>query len=117
MTLITIVEFPAYLAQIGGCITQQESDELIEFLARHPDAGQEIPGTGGVRKLRFAGKGKGKRGGLRIIYYFYNETMPVFLLSVYGKSEQVDLTSEQKLIITRLAGQLKRECKLARKKR
>lgn len=116
MALITVVEFPTYLSQVGKCISEEESNELVEFLARHPYAGQEIPGTGGVRKLRFAGKGKGKRGGLRVIYYFYNETAPLFLLTVYGKGEQVDMTVEQKLKIMRLAQVLKAECKSARKK-
>lgn len=69
-----------------------------------------------MRKLRWAGKGKGKRGGLRVIYYFYNETAPVFLLTVYSKGVQEDLTPEQKKKITSLAKTLKEECKAARKK-
>lgn len=55
--------------------------------------------------------GKGKRGGLRIIYYFYNETAPVFLLTVYGKSIQDDLDTDQKKKIAALAKILKAECK------
>ena len=93
--MITIVELPPFLSQVGVSIKAGERDELIEFLAKNPDAGEEITGTGGVRKLRWAGMGKGKRGGLRIIYYFYNETAPVFLLTAYGKGVQEDLSAEQ----------------------
>lgn len=113
--LITVIEFAAFLAQVGKCIGSEERDELIEYLARNPEEGDEIPGTGGLRKLRWAGKGKGKRGGLRVIYYFYNETAPVFLLTVYGKDAQEDLTSEQKIRLTALAKTLKVACKIARK--
>ncbi|MBV9576699.1 MAG: type II toxin-antitoxin system RelE/ParE family toxin [Gammaproteobacteria bacterium] len=114
--MITIIEFPSFSGQVGGSISSTERDQLIDFLARQPEVGDEIPGTGGIRKLRWAGKGKGKRGGLRIIYYFYNETAPVFLLTVYGKGEQEDLTSDQKKKLMSLAKALKEECKAARKK-
>lgn len=113
--MITIVEFPAFQAQVGACITLSEKEELFDFLARTPDAGDEIPGTGGIRKLRWGGKGKGKRGGLRVIYYFYNETAPVFLLTVYGKGTQEDLTPKQKQQLTALTTTLKLECKKLRK--
>ena len=113
--MITIVELPAFQAQVGVCITHSEKDELLDFLARTPDVGNEIPGTGGIRKLRWGGKGKGKRGGLRVIYYFYNETAPVFLLTVYGKGVQEDLTPKQKQQLTALATALKLKCKKLRK--
>ena len=60
-------------------------------------------------------KGKGKRGGLRVIYYFYNETAPIFLLTIYGKGVQEDLTPEQKKKLTSLAKVLKEECKTKRR--
>lgn len=65
--------------------------------------------------MRWGGKGKGKRGGLRVIYYFYNETAPVFLLAVYGKGAQEDLTPKQKTQIATLAKVLKSECKAVRR--
>lgn len=114
--MITIIEFPPFLSQVGVSIKSSERDELVDFLARQPEAGEEIPGTGGVRKLRWGGKGKGKRGGLRVIYYFYNDSAPVFLLTVYGKGVQEDLTPDQKSRMTSLAKLLKAECKAARKK-
>lgn len=114
--MITVVEFSPFLNQIGKSIEPQERDELIDYLARNPSAGEEIPGAGGLRKLRWSGKGKGKRGGLRVIYYFYNETAPVFLLTVYGKGTQEDLSPDQKEALSKLVKVLKAECKDARKK-
>src|SRR5580700_11434809 len=104
--MITIVEFPAFQSQVGECIQLKEKDALLDFLSRNPEAGTEIIGTGGIRKLRWGGKGKGKRGGLRIIYYFYNLSAPLFLLTVYGKGVQEDLTSKQKSKLTTLANAL-----------
>jgi len=54
--MITIIEFPTFLSQVGASIKPAERDELIDFLARQPEAGEEITGTGGVRKLRWKGK-------------------------------------------------------------
>ena len=113
--MITIIEFPSFLAQIGKSMTATERDEFIDFLAKHPEAGDEITGTGGVRKIRWAGKGKGKRGGVRVIYYFYKMSAPVFLLTVYGKGEKEDLTPEQEKQMSRLAKILKAECKTTRR--
>lgn len=115
-SMITIVELPSFLSQLGRCIKLEERDNLIDFLARHPEAGDEIPGTGGIRKLRWRGNGKGKRGGLRVIYYFYNNTAPIFLLTVYGKNEQEDLTNDQKAKMIDLANRLKTEYKAKKEK-
>ncbi len=114
--MATVIEFPPFLSQVGKSIKLEERDELIDFLARNPEAGEEITGTGGIRKLRWGGKGKGKRGGLRVIYYFYNETAPIFLLTVYGKGEQENLTNEQKARMIDLTSRLKAECKVKRRK-
>lgn len=114
--MVTVIELPPLLSQVGKSIKPEERDKLIDFLARNPEAGEEITGTGGIRKLRWGGKGKGKRGGLRVIYYFYNETAPVFLLTVYGKGEQENLTNEQKVRMIDLTTRLKAECKAKRGK-
>jgi len=105
--LVTIVELSLFLAQVGKTITPSKRDDLIEYLARYPEVGDVIPGTGGLRKLRWAGKQQGKRGGLRVIYYFYNDTAPVFLLTVYSKNTQTNLTTQQKKTLTILAKTLK----------
>ena len=65
------------------------------FLTLRPDAGSVMKGTGGMRKLRWAGSGRGKRGGLRVIYYWWVKTERISLLMVYPKNEQDDLTADQ----------------------
>lgn len=109
--MITIIEFPSFLSQIGNSISTEERDEFIDFIAKNPEAGDIIPGTGGVRKVRWGSKNKGKSGGVRIIYYFYDEHAPIFLLTAYGKNEKEDLTADQKKQISALAQILKAECK------
>ena len=77
----TVIETPAYLAsarEVG--LTEEERDEIVSYLARQPNSGDLMPGTGGARKLRFAGRSKGKSGGYRVITFFADEEIPVFLL-------------------------------------
>ena len=76
--MITIIEFPGFLSRVGDSISTDERDEFINFIAKNPEAGDVIPSTGGVRKVRWGSKNKGKSGCIRIIYYFYDETAPVF---------------------------------------
>ncbi len=64
---------------------------LVDYLAYNPSAGAVIPGTGGIRKLRWGLEGRGKRGGARVIYFFHNIEMPLFLLTAYAKNERDDL--------------------------
>lgn len=92
VTWITVVETRAYLARAKGRLTEAEREAVIEMLAEDPDRGDVIPGGGGVRKVRIEVTGRGKRGGARVIYYFHNESMPVFLLSVYTKAERISLS-------------------------
>lgn len=88
-----VVETPAYLASAYDVgLSAQQREEIVSYLARHPDAGELIPGTGGARKLRFAGRGKGKSGGYRVIMFFAAEDIPVFLLDVYGKGARANLS-------------------------
>jgi mRNA-degrading endonuclease RelE of RelBE toxin-antitoxin system len=68
----TVAETPLFIKQAAEVFTEKRR-ELIDFLAANPQAGDEIPGAGGVRKLRFAAKGKGKRGGARVIYHWYSD--------------------------------------------
>ncbi len=86
---------------------EDERRELVDFLAENPLAGDEIPGTGGVRKLRFAAFGRGKRGGARVIYYYLDETMPIYALLAYAKSSRTDLTPAERRTVSKLAAALK----------
>lgn len=65
-------------------------------LMLNPKQGDVIQGTGGLRKIRVASRGKGKRGGSRVIYYFLDEKCRFYLLTIYSKNEMTDLTAEQK---------------------
>jgi hypothetical protein len=87
---------------------------LVDFVARNPLAGAVVPGTGGVRKLRWGLRGRGKRGGARIIYYFLNESVPLVLISGYAKNEKATLTADDKALMKRLVERTK---ELARSRR
>jgi hypothetical protein len=106
-TLITVVETTPFTRKADKILTTEEKDDLIKFLAANPCEGEEIVGTGGVRKVRFASHGKGKSGGVRVIYYYYDDTMPLFALLIYAKGEQADLTPDQKRVVTTMAATLK----------
>lgn len=93
--MLTIVELPEYRQKIKRLLNHTENSGLMDHLARHPEEGVLIQGTGGIRKLRWAAKGKGKSGGARIVYYFYNKSMPLFLLSAYGKGEKANLSKAE----------------------
>jgi mRNA-degrading endonuclease RelE of RelBE toxin-antitoxin system len=87
----TVVETPSYLADAKAArLSERERDAVVEIVANNPEAGNEISGTGGARKLRLAGRGKGKSGGYRVITFYSGKDVPVFLLAVYSKGEKSD---------------------------
>ncbi len=95
--------------------TADEHEELIAYLSIYYSAGDEIPGTGGVRKIRFAAQARGKSGGVRIIYYFYDEDTPLHAIFLFAKNEQVDLTPQQKKEAAAYAGVIKAQAKARRR--
>ncbi|KAB2730808.1 type II toxin-antitoxin system RelE/ParE family toxin [Brucella anthropi] len=103
----TVAETPIFTRQTEKLFGEDEKNELIDFLAENPLAGDEIPGTGGVRKVRFAASGRGKRGGARVIYYYLDETMPLYALLAYVKNAKDDMTPEEKRTVAALATALK----------
>jgi mRNA-degrading endonuclease RelE of RelBE toxin-antitoxin system len=106
--VLTVVETPTFLRRASVLLSEREHAAVIDFLATNPYAGDEIVGTGGVRKIRFAAKGKGKSGGVRVIYYVVDETLPLFALLIYGKNEQGHLTPAQRERVAALALSIKR---------
>ena len=93
--LITVVETPLFIREAGRLLSDKDRLELVEFLAENPESGVIMQGTGGVRKLRWRGSGRGKRGGVRIIYYWHAARSRVYLLFMYPKSVQDTLTPQQ----------------------
>jgi hypothetical protein len=93
----TVVETPSYLADAkAGGLTEAERAAVVEMIANYPVAGDEIGGTGGARKVRVAGRGKGKSGGYRVITFYSGSDVPVFLLAVYSKGEKANLSKSER---------------------
>lgn len=88
----TVVELPDFIRRVRTLLSAEEISHLINHLAAEPEAGDLIEGTGGVRKLRWAREGMGKRGGTRVIYFFHNERIPLYLLTIFGKNEKSNLS-------------------------
>ncbi|HEX3939043.1 MAG TPA: type II toxin-antitoxin system RelE/ParE family toxin [Xanthobacteraceae bacterium] len=107
--MITIVELNSFRLDADGVFTDDEQSRLIDFIAANPHSGVIIPATGGVRKIRWGAGGKGKRGGVRVIYYFRDLNFPVFLLAAYKKSEKLNLTMGEReqmhKLVDRLVGE------------
>ena len=104
--MITVVELPEFLRRAKKLLHEDERDELVNYLASHPTAGVILEGTGGIRKLRWKREGMGKRGGVRVIYYYHSEQYPVFLLTLFGKSEQANVSKAERNALAKLIDEL-----------
>jgi hypothetical protein len=95
---VEFVEAPTFTAMVRDYLEDDESRALQLFLAGDPEAGDVMPGTGGFRKLRWADRrrGKGKRGGLRVIYYYLSADAQIWLMTLYDKDEMADLSGAEK---------------------
>jgi hypothetical protein len=96
MVMQTIVELPEFLRKSEKLLTIAQRSSIINYLAEHPASGDIVQGTGGIRKLRWSAQGRGKSGGVRVIYYYHNETIPLFLLTVFGKGEKANLSKSER---------------------
>lgn len=102
-----VVETPSYLRAVENFWDNDTQIEFKNFIAANALIGDVIPNTGRLRKIRWFGKGHVKRGGVRVIYYFYNENHPIYLLFAYPKNVQEDLSENEKKIMRTLVSQLK----------
>lgn len=100
--MITIVELPEFIRRSKKLLTEDEQSNLINYLATHPTVGVLLQGTGGIRKVRWKREGTGKSSGVRVIYYFHNERYPLFLLTIFGKSEKVNLSQTERNELAKL---------------
>ena len=92
------IEAPAFTRFLSGYLADEFFREMQSFLLANPSAGDVMQGTGGFRKLRWLDdrRGKGKRGGLRVIYYHFPDDEQIWFLTIYGKNEADDLSASQK---------------------
>jgi len=99
---VLFVETRQFTARVLTLLTDEEYRELQEELSKRPDLGVIVPGTGGLRKLRFGAAGRGKRGGVRTIYFWARSRSTVLLLFLFAKNERDDLTMDQRAALRKL---------------
>ena len=104
---ITVAETAVFTHQAGALWTDDERFEFVDFIARNPEAGDLIPASGGIRKVRWGRRGSGKRGGVRIIYFDHDPAMPVYLLMIYAKARRDDLSPDARRTVQGLVARLK----------
>jgi hypothetical protein len=104
--LTTVTELPEYIRRADELLNEAERKSVIDYLAAYPRAGDLMEGTGGIRKLRWARGGKGKSGGVRVIYYYHDQRIPLYLLTVFGKNEKSNLTKSERNGLAKLVALL-----------
>lgn len=104
---ITVVETGLFLRQAQQIWNEEELAVLVDHVARNPESGDVIPGTGGVRKMRWGRAGSGKRGGARVIYFYYDTDHPLYLLLAYAKAQASDMSADEKKAVSALAAFIK----------
>ena len=99
---MVFIETPAFTADVRALLPDDSYAELQRELIARPTAGDLIPGTGGLRKIRWRLPGKGKRGGARVIYYWRASTSQIWLLAVYDKGAKIDLSAADKELMRKI---------------
>lgn len=100
----TVVETPAYLEAAKGVLSDAGRVEIVTMVAENPEVGVSL--GGGIRKIRIALPGRGKRGGARVVFLFSGENVPVFLLTVFAKNEKADLNARERATLIAAAKQM-----------
>jgi hypothetical protein len=100
---IAVAETPLFVRQAEKIWTEAERETFIDFIARNPEAGDIIPETGGIRKIRWSRAGTGKRGGTRVIYFYLDRQRPIYLLMIYAKARQENLDADEKRELRKFA--------------
>ncbi len=90
-----IIETQIFTQRVREILDDEEYRALQNALVLNPESGKIIPGSGGIRKMRWSGSGRGKRGGARVIYYWFKEQDNLLMLLIYAKKEKDDLTKVQ----------------------
>ena len=100
--MITVAETGEFIRKAKKLLSEDERQELVSYLSAHPEAGALMEGTGGIRKLRWARQGMGKSGGVRVIFFCYNQGMPLYALTLFGKGDKDNLTQAERNDLTKL---------------
>jgi hypothetical protein len=106
-TEIAVLQLPKFRAEATELIGADGIEAVAVYLSDQPNAGDVIPGSSGVRKLRWAAKGKGKRVGARIIYLYVVVAARIYLIRCYAKNLKTDLTADEKKQLRQIAAHLK----------
>jgi hypothetical protein len=104
-----VVELEVFVRAVSKLLEPEEIANVITYLAFNPDAGDLMKGTGGFRKLRWARAGKGKSGGVRVIYFLYNENFPLFLYTAYAKNDRANLTKAECNMLAKVGAKIIQE--------
>ena len=104
---ITVVELPLFQRLAENLWDDIEREAFVDFIARNREVGDVIPETGRVRKVCWRRRGTGKRGGVRVIYFYHDAQMPLFLMLIYAKAQREDMTADQKKQVRALAAALR----------
>jgi hypothetical protein len=96
------IETPVFTAEVKALLPDDSYAELQRELIARPAAGDLIPGTGGLRKIRWRLPGQGKRGGARVIYYWFSSQSRILLLAIYAKGTKDDLTAAEKRLLRKI---------------
>ncbi len=99
---MVFAETPVFTKLVKQLLSDDEYRQLQEVLLTRPEAGDLIPGSGGLRKIRWGIRGKGKQGGLRVIYYWDVPEETFYMLTLYKKSARKDITPDQIKVLRRL---------------
>jgi hypothetical protein len=114
----TVVETPGDLSDAKALgLTETKRASIVTWIAANPEAGDVIEGTGGARKVRFAGKGKGKSGGYRVITLYSGSDILVFLLNLFAKNEKTDVTPKERNALKKILLELVKAYKARSKAR
>lgn len=100
---MTVIETPSFLRDARRLMDDEERREIVAFLARNPGAGDLLPGTGGIRKVRFARDGSGKSGGYRVVYFFHSQKIPLFALNIFTKNEKANISPAERNALKELS--------------
>ena len=107
MTLLGFSETTVFTKKIVELLTDEQLANLQILLCEHPDFGKLIKDSGGIRKVRWSAKRKGKSGGIRLLYYWIVSKDRILFLDVYAKNEKEELTKAELKVLRRIVGELR----------